>query len=121
MANRRLTEIESKKANALLDDIRVRLQKMSAGDPALLFAYRRRIQIRLMHDERGTPALRNKLKAQKRLEQEGKCAICGDPLPEKGAELDRVSAPAGYTVANTRLVHHACHRQQQADRNYRDE
>jgi hypothetical protein len=121
MVNRRLTGAESEKANALLDDIRARLQRMSAGDPALLFAYRRRVQIRLMHDERGTPALRKKLKIQKRLEQDGKCAICGKRLPEKGAELDRVSAPAGYTPANTRLVHHACHRQQQADRNYKDE
>jgi hypothetical protein len=121
MANRRLTEAESNRANAFLDEIRARLQKMSAGDPALLFAFRRRIQIRLMHDERGTPGLRRKLKAQKRLEQDGRCAICGEQLPEKDAELDRISAPNGYTPANTRLVHQACHRKQQADRNYSDE
>ena len=119
MASRRLSAIESKKATALLDNVRARLQKLSAGDPELLFAYRRRIHIRLMQDERGTPALRRKLKAQKLEEQNGKCAICHKRLPESESELDRFSAPAGYTSKNTQLVHHTCHRKQQAIRGYR--
>ena len=118
MATRRLSDIESKKANALLDDVRARLQKLGAGDPELLFAYRRRIHIRLMHDERGTPAFRKKLKTQKWVEQNGKCAICQKRLPESESELDRFRAPAGYTSKNTQLVHHTCHRKQQAMRVY---
>jgi hypothetical protein len=34
------------------------------------------------------------------------CPICSKQLPEKYAELDRFGASAGYTVENTRLVHH---------------
>src|SRR5665213_845669 len=104
-SGRRLTDVESRKANALLDNIRARLQSLSAGDPGLLFAYRRRIHIRLMQDERGRPALRRKLKAKKWLDQKGKCAICGKKLPKAASELDRLIAAGGYTVANTRLVH----------------
>jgi hypothetical protein len=119
MERRRLSESESKKANALLDRIRVRLQALSAGDPELLFAYRRRIQIRLMHDERGTPAHRRKLKTQKWIAQKGKCAICHKKMAQAESELDRLKASAGYTPRNTRLVHHICHRKQQASRGYR--
>ncbi len=54
----------------------------------------------------------------KRAEQNGLCAICGQPLPEHGAELDRSEAMAGYTLANTRLVHHACHVNQQRERGF---
>lgn len=116
---RRLSENKSKTANTLLDRIRSRLQAMSGGDPELLFAYRRRIHIRLMQDERGRPSLRRKLKKQKWSEQKGKCAICRKLLPLVESELDRLVASAGYTVANTRLVHHDCHRKQQAKRRYR--
>jgi hypothetical protein len=54
--DRRLSESESKRANAFLDFIRARLQALAAGDPELLFAYRRRIHICLMQDERGRPS-----------------------------------------------------------------
>jgi hypothetical protein len=118
-SRRRLTDSESKKANALLDNIRARLQVLAAGDPELLFAYRRRIHIRLMQDERGRPALRRKLKAQKWLDQNGKCALCLEALPKAESELDRLKASAGYTAANTRLVPHACHRKQQAKRGFK--
>jgi hypothetical protein len=119
MTERRLSEVESKKANALLDKIRARLQVLCAGDPNLLFAYRRRIHIRLMQDERGRPALRKKLKLEKWKQQKGKCAICHKKLPQSESELDRFSAPGGYTVENTQLVHHECHRKQQAERRFR--
>jgi hypothetical protein len=79
---------------------------MSSGDPELLFALRRRIIVKLTHDERGTPAHRNKIKRLKRAAQNGMCPICSKQLPEKYAELDRFGASAGYTVENTRLVHH---------------
>jgi hypothetical protein len=95
MTNRQLSEAESKKANALLDKIRARLQTLSAGDPQLLFAYRRRIHIRLMQDERGRPALRKKLKLEKWKQQRGKCAICYKKLPQSESELDRLSAQGG--------------------------
>ena len=118
MSNRTLTESESKKANNFLDKIRSRLQVLSAGDPELLFAYRRKIQIRLMHDERGSPTHRKRLKQKKMAEQKGKCALCRKKLPESGSELDRIKASAGYTVANTRLVHHDCHIADQKKRNF---
>jgi len=119
MASRRLSEAESKKANNLLDTIRAKLQALSAGDPALLFAYRRRLHIRLMQDERGTPAHRKKLKAFKWIEQKGKCAICHKKMPTSESELDRFNAPAGYTPENTQLVHHECHRKQQSKRGFK--
>jgi hypothetical protein len=84
MANRRLSQAESKKANALLDKIRARLQALSAGDPQLLFAYRRRIHIRLMQDERGRPALRRKLKREKWKQQPGQYA-CSLTAPKTRA------------------------------------
>ena len=119
MASRRLSDSESKKANRLLESIRARLQALGAGDPELLFAFRRRIHIRLMHDERGTPAHRKKLKKKKWDEQDGVCAICRKNLPLAESELDRFKASAGYTAANTQLVHHTCHRKQQEKRRYR--
>jgi hypothetical protein len=68
----------------------------------------------LMYDERGKPMQRRKVKEQKWKEQRGKCAICSGDLPETEAELDRIEAALGYTRENTRLVHHACHRREQA-------
>lgn len=109
---------QSRKANALLDEIRAKLQALGAGDPELLFAYRRRVHIRLMQDERGTPAYRKKLKLEKWKQQDGRCAICHKEMPQAESERDRLHAPDGYTVENTQLVHHACHRQQQAERGF---
>jgi hypothetical protein len=118
MPNRRLTEAESKKANTLLESIRSKLQVMGAGDPELLFAIRRRVYIRLMHDERGKPAQRRKLKKLKWAQQKGLCAFCKKKLPLLRSELDRLKAVAGYTPRNTRLVHAKCHHAQQAKQGY---
>jgi hypothetical protein len=74
--------------------------------------------MKLTHDERGTPAQRNKIKSLKRLEQNGVCPICSNQLPLKYAELDRFRASAGYTMENTRLVHHDCHIQDQKEKSY---
>jgi UTP:GlnB (protein PII) uridylyltransferase len=53
MPNRNLTSDELKRANALLADIRERLDSLAAGDPLLLFAYRRKVAKELGYDERG--------------------------------------------------------------------
>lgn len=118
MPNRKLSPAELDAVNLLLDDVRQRLAILADDDPTLLFAARRRLVVKLTHDERGTPAARNKLKALKMTEQNGLCALCGKALPAKYAELDRFNAADGYTPANTRLVHHECHVADQALKNY---
>ena len=118
MPNRRLTPVEIEQAVKLLDTVRKRLDQISVGDPELLFALRRRLIVKLSHDERGTPAHRNRIKRLKRAEQNGMCPICSTELPLKYAELDRFSASAGYTVENTRLVHHDCHIKDEAEKSY---
>lgn len=118
MPNPRLTLEQTKEADALLERIRAQLVALSGGDPKVLFAYRRRIFIRLSYDERGTPGHRKKLKHEKWKEQRGKCAICSEDLPVSGSELDRHNATGGYTAENTQLIHHDCHRKQQADRRF---
>jgi len=97
MPNRNLTPTELTQANTLLVEIRQRLNELAAGDPAALFAFRRKIAKELTYDERGKPAERNKLKACKFGEQGGICPECGDSLPAKFAELDRKNAMDGYT------------------------
>jgi hypothetical protein len=118
MPNRQLSKDEHQKADELLGRVRSELESLSAGDVKLLFAYRRKLYKKLMYDERGTPMERRKLKEQKWKEQKGKCAICGEDLPETEAELDRFEAYLRYTPENTRLIHHACHRKQQAERGF---
>ena len=118
MANRNLTADQLKLASELLGEIRNRLDALSENDPALLFAYRRKIAKELGYDERGKPAQRNKLKALKWGLQHGKCVHCGEDLPLKYSELDRKNAVDGYTVENTDLVHAQCHYARQAARNY---
>jgi hypothetical protein len=118
MPNRRLKPDELIKANHVLDQIRASINDLSSGDPELLFAYRRRLIVKLTHDERGTPAERNKLKAEKRIQQKGICPLCSEPLPEKYVELDRTVAYLGYTPENTRLIHHQCHIEDQARKSY---
>ncbi len=62
MPNRNLTSEELKLANDLLAAIRRRLTSLAAGDPLLLFAYRRKVVKELGYDERGKPGARAKLK-----------------------------------------------------------
>ena len=85
MPNRKLTADELAKANELLSTIRDRLAMLAGCDPALLFAYRRKIAKELTYDERGKPAHRRKLKESKRREQQGRCAACSRLLPQRGA------------------------------------
>jgi len=118
MPNRRLTSEELLKARALLDSIRAQLRALSGGDPDLLFAYRRKVYKELTYDERDKPLLRRQLKALKRGEQQGLCAACQKPLPEKYCVLDRFDAAKGYTPENTRLVCQACDIEAQAAKGY---
>lgn len=119
MTNRNLTADELVEADRLLNEIRKKLQSLAGEDGALLFAYRRKIAKELTYDERGKPMLRRSLKALKRKQQDGLCAICGNPLPEKYAVLDRLEAVHGYTIENTRLIHSQCDVEVQSGRGYR--
>lgn len=119
MQSRRLSPEERDELNALLGEFRDGLEKFAAGDAELLFAGRRRIIVKLGHDERGTPTHRNKLKDHKWADQSGLCAICGTELARPYAELDRFKASDGYTVSNTRLIHHECHIKDQAEKRYK--
>ncbi len=94
------------------------LERLSAGDDDLLFALRRKLVKDLGYLERDGPAKRSQLKRKKRIEQNGLCGICGKPLPEEGAELDRFEAMLRYTPENTRLVHHECHIEEQKNKKY---
>jgi hypothetical protein len=104
------------RAIALLGELRARIAEVAGADRERLFQVRRYILKRLEFDERGTPTQRRKLKDAKRKMQRGLCAVCGEKLPERGAELDRFRAIEGYTVANTQLVCHGCHQKEQEGR-----
>jgi hypothetical protein len=116
--NRNLTPDELKRANQLLADFRERLTTLAAGDPLLLFAYRRKIAKELGYDERGKSGTRKQLKALKWGQQQGKCAHCEDDLLLAYSELDRKDAATGYTIENTELVHGKCHQERQAAKGY---
>src|SRR6267378_614020 len=103
MPNKNLNSDELKHANELLKDIRERLTNLAAGDPLLLFAYRRKLFKELGYDERGKPTARAMLKALKWGQQNGRCAHCGDELPLKYSELDRKNAVDGYNRRKYRI------------------
>lgn len=103
----------------LFEVVKAELDKLSNNDPALLWALRRKLAKELTYLERGKPSQRKRLKDQKFTEQIAFCPICGDILPFKEAELDRIEAFGGYTPENTRLVHHKCHRAQQKEKRFR--
>lgn len=91
---------------------------MSGKDEQLFWALRRKLAKELSYDERGKPTHRRQLKAFKRGEQGGKCAICGEILPERNAVLDRREAMLGYTPENTRLICKECDDRVQAERGF---
>ena len=109
-----LTEVQREKILPILAAVRRAIDQASEGDPIVLHQMRRYVAKRLEFDERGTPTQRRKLHELKWKRQRGICALCPEPLPERGAELDRLVATEGYTEENKRLVHHACHRNAQA-------
>jgi hypothetical protein len=120
MPNRQLDSEESKKAVELLSYVRSKLTELSNGDANLLFAYRRKIYKELTYDERGKPAHRRIIKAQKLIQQNYRCANpdCQKDLRSIESELHRFEAAPGYTLENTELLCRPCHRKQQADRGF---
>lgn len=118
MPNKTLTTSELKCADELLADIRKQLTNLAAGDPLLLFAYRRKVFKELTYDERGKPMARKLLKVLKWGQQKGLCAHCAEELPLPYSELDRKEAANGYTSDNTELVHAICHQARQAAKGY---
>jgi len=118
MANRQLSASELEHANALLAEIRSKLEAISQGDKDLLFAYRRKIFKELTYYERSKPAVRKKLKDQKWKDQRGLCSICGRDLPARYTVLDRLNAVDGYTKENTRLIHPECDVKNQEEKGY---
>ena len=108
-----LPKEELAKVTPILDKLRLDLVEASGGNKEILFSMKRYVAIRLQYDERGKPAQRRKLHELKWKTQKGICALCPNELPIRGAELDRLIATEGYTEANTRLVHHECHRKTQ--------
>jgi 5-methylcytosine-specific restriction endonuclease McrA len=121
VTTRKLTEAELERARSLLDQVRQSLKELSGVDGELLFAYRRKIAKELTYDERGSPALRKSLKRRKLISQDGKCAICGGPLPPGGLDsvLDRLDAMQGYTDSNTRLLCRDCDLKTQRERAFK--
>jgi ribosomal protein L44E len=118
MANRRLSPDELVLANALLAELRARMTALAADDAELHFALRRKIAKELSYDERSKPMERRRLKAQKRKDQNGFCAVCNRPLPARYTVLDRFEAVKGYTSENTRLICESCDRAVQQQRGY---
>lgn len=118
MANRTLSPSELATANAILAEIRQKLELLSGGDVTLLWALRRKVYKELGYDERGKPMERRKLKDTKWKNQRGLCPTCSGPLPEKYCVLDRIEAMKGYTTENTRLICAACDTRLQAEKGY---
>ena len=119
MPNPTLTEEQRQNLfRPLFHKLKAELNELAAGDPALLFALRRKLVKELGYLEKGPPAHRKKLKATMWKKQNGLCALCGKDMPEKGSELDRFEAIYGYTEANVRLVHRKCHIADQESKGY---
>lgn len=105
MPNRRLTDVERQTLFApLLEKARAMLRDAAQEDVDLYWALRRKLSKELGYDERGKPMDRKKLKKRKRAAQDGRCAACMAPLPERGAVLDRHEAMGGHTAENTQLL-----------------
>lgn len=116
MATRRLSDEELAVAYELLNNIRSQLAQASNGDTELEWALRRKLWKELQYDERGKPMRRKLLKLRLYARQQGKCAYCGDVLPERYTVIDRIEAMKGYTLENTRLLCMACDRMIQQER-----
>ncbi|MBS0212984.1 MAG: hypothetical protein JSR26_07385 [Proteobacteria bacterium] len=119
MANPQLTKEQRIQLFApLFKHVQAELLALSGGDARLMWALRRKLAKELGYLERSTPMARNKLKAYMWAKQRGKCALCGEPMEQKGSELDRTEAYLGYVESNVRLIHHECHIKDQARKHY---
>lgn len=61
---------------------------------------------------------RRGLKRRKYAAQDGRCASCGEALPEMDAVLDRFEAMDGYTNENTRVLCRPCDLRIQRERGF---
>lgn len=124
MSNERMSKSQLEMARQILADVRQRLATAAQDDERFAFLLRRYISKNLTYDERGNPQQRTKLKLQKLVEQKGKCAYTNCPTPDRimtregEPELDRIEAIKGYTIENTVLVHHDCHRMSQKEKGF---
>jgi 5-methylcytosine-specific restriction endonuclease McrA len=115
---RRLTPAErTDKADPIIAKVREMIRDAATGDAELEFAIRRRVWNKIGQDERSLK-VRIALKKLKRTKQDGKCTLCGGPLPAKGSVLDRLKTMDLYTEANTRLLCPDCDRRVQEERRY---
>lgn len=106
--NRTLDEAEQVVARTLLADIRARIDAAAGEDERLRFALNRKIYKELSYDERGKPNARQSLKARMIKAQNGLCADCAKPLPERDTVLDRLAAEQGYVAGNVRVLCRPC-------------
>src|SRR5690349_7599004 len=104
MAGPRLTDAQRAKLFApLFKRVLADLDRISKGDPHLLWALRRKLAKELTYLERSTPTKRKLLKILVWAKQKQKCSICKKALPLKNSELDRKSTVLGYVEGNVRL------------------
>ncbi len=113
-----LTDEQLAAVRGILDRVRSELAALAGDEAKVLRHARRYLMKRLEFDERSRPSDRKDVKLTLMAKQQGKCAICGDPLPAKDSELDRHDPVLGYIEENCRLVHHDCHRKAQAAKNF---
>jgi ribosomal protein L44E len=119
MPNRQLSKTELKDLFQPLHElVTARLKELSGNNDQLLWALRRKLAKSLSYGERGTPIHRRRIKALKRAEQHGLCAICCKQLPKLDCILDRFEAMHGYTVENTRLLCRECDFKVQSERKF---
>ena len=110
----KLTPQQTEVAKKILEKTRQMIHESAKGNTEVEFRTRRYVRIRLEHDERGKPLERKLVKLRKFAEQRGLCAVCGNPMTlEEEPHLHRIVARKSYTLENTKLVHHGCHREQQ--------
>jgi hypothetical protein len=119
MPNRVLTPAELKAFRPLFKSVLAQLDSLSGEDKALFWALQRKLAKSLIYEERGTPTHRRRLKALKRKQQNGLCALRDCPLPEKNVVLDRIEAMKGYTPENTQLLCRECDYKLQVERRFK--
>lgn len=118
--NRILTQEELSELSApLFEEVKRLLNEYSRGDTDLLWALRRKLGKQLTVEEKGRQIDIRKLKEYKRGQQVGNCNVCSDPLPERGAILDRFSGMKPYVADNTQLICPDCDAQKQRDNGWR--
>lgn len=121
MPTRKLSTEELVKFRNLFQTTQQSLRELAGSDPALLFAYRRKLFKEFQYEERSKPSQRRKLKRLRFKEQDGRCKLCLTALEPLGrnAVLDRLDGMGGYTQPNTRLLCAVCDRKVQEERGFR--